>query len=263
MGIQQLLPSTQSLLVFTARSYGDLSSWHWNSGLGTWCGAGTPHSQNIPPEFLFTTCVCGTSPFCICAPPTSLDGCGFFNSVVTRLPFSLISDGSKWWLFYTLVVILIWLCEEASRVCLCHHLDWKSEDRSFFFNLLLFPLLNCYVCKGDVILHLFGSGYKKLHYHWGILILNTCIHAAYVLWNLSLSPWTHNVINEYINRFVSTKPFLYSRKTLLVTVLYFRFLIFYLECFYIYLSYLRVDLVPEPHRMDLVKFTYALSCGMD
>ena len=29
----------------------------------------------------------------ICAPPTSLDGCGFFNSVVVRLPFTWISDG--------------------------------------------------------------------------------------------------------------------------------------------------------------------------
>lgn len=115
-----------------------------------------------------------------------------------------------------------------------------------------FPLLNCYVWKDDLIIHLFGSGYKKLHYRWGILILNTCIHAAYVLWNLSLSPWTHNVffvflimlINEYINRFVSIKPFLYSRKTLLATVLYFCFqyfcLILYLEYFYIYLSYVRV-----------------------
>ena len=30
----------------------------------------------------------------ICAPPTSLDGCGFFNSVIVRLPFNLISLGS-------------------------------------------------------------------------------------------------------------------------------------------------------------------------
>ena len=35
---------------------------------------------------------CGTSLFRICAPPMSLDGCGFFNSVVVRLPFSSISD---------------------------------------------------------------------------------------------------------------------------------------------------------------------------
>ena len=27
------------------------------------------------------------------APPTNLDGCGFFNSIVVWLPFNLISDG--------------------------------------------------------------------------------------------------------------------------------------------------------------------------
>ena len=94
-------------------------------GWEAWCGAGTPRSQGIPPEFLSTTRGWETSPFCICAPPTILDGCGFFNSVVVRLPFHLIFDGSEWCLFYILVVILMWLCEEASRVCLCRHLDWK------------------------------------------------------------------------------------------------------------------------------------------
>ena len=38
------------------------------SGAGTldwvaWCGAGTSHSWDIPPEFLSTTCECMTSPF--------------------------------------------------------------------------------------------------------------------------------------------------------------------------------------------------------
>ena len=52
--------------------------------------------------------------------------CGFFfNSVIAGLPFSSISDGSEWLLFYSLVVILMWLCEEASRVYLCLHLDQK------------------------------------------------------------------------------------------------------------------------------------------
>ena len=32
--LQKLLPLTQSLLVFAARSCGDLPSWHWNPGLG-------------------------------------------------------------------------------------------------------------------------------------------------------------------------------------------------------------------------------------
>ena len=61
-------------------------------GWGAWYGAGTPRSRDIPPKFLSTTYVCGTSystPFC--ASPTY----GVFNSVVLRLPFNLISDGSE------------------------------------------------------------------------------------------------------------------------------------------------------------------------
>ena len=35
LGLQKVLPLTQSLLVFLARSCGDLSSWHWKPG--PWC----------------------------------------------------------------------------------------------------------------------------------------------------------------------------------------------------------------------------------
>ena len=89
--------------------------WGWDSLL-----------LRYPSEFLSTTHGCGTSPFRISAPPTSLNRCGFFNSVVVRLPFSLISESSEWWWFYALVVILMWLYKEVSRVYPCHHLDRKS-----------------------------------------------------------------------------------------------------------------------------------------
>ena len=117
LGLQQFLLPIQSLLVFVARSCGTL-------GCGAWYGSGTP--PDIPPEFLSDTCGCGTCLCHICAPPTSLGGCGFFSLIVVILPFNLISDGSEWWLFYILVVNLMWLCEGASHVCLCCHLDWKS-----------------------------------------------------------------------------------------------------------------------------------------
>ena len=55
--------------------------------LGAWLG-------DIPPKFLSTTGGYRTSPFSISTPPTSLDACGFFNSVVVRFPFNSISDGS-------------------------------------------------------------------------------------------------------------------------------------------------------------------------
>ena len=59
-------------------------------------------------------------PVLLCVhPPTSLDVCVFFNSVVVTFPFNSISDGSECWLFYILIVILMWLCEKASRVYLC------------------------------------------------------------------------------------------------------------------------------------------------
>ena len=38
------------------------------------------------------TCGCGTSLFHVSAPPTILDGCGFFESVVVRLPCNSVSD---------------------------------------------------------------------------------------------------------------------------------------------------------------------------
>ena len=46
-----------------------------------------------------------------CASPslTSVDGCGFFSSIVVGLPLNLFSDISERWLFYILVVILMWL----------------------------------------------------------------------------------------------------------------------------------------------------------
>ena len=107
----------------------------WARGPG--CGAGTPCSWDILPEFLSTTCGCGTSLFCICSPPTSLDGCGFFNSLVVKLPLKSVSDGSEWWFFYILVVILTWMCEEVSHVCLCYHL-FQNSSYVFDFKFQLF-----------------------------------------------------------------------------------------------------------------------------
>ena len=75
---QFLLPS-QSPLLFIARSYGDLSSRHWNPGL---CGLAWGWDcwlPRYPSRFLSTICECGTVPhsattsslwpFCLCASP--------------------------------------------------------------------------------------------------------------------------------------------------------------------------------------------------
>ena len=59
--IQQFLLPPQPPLIFTARRYGDLSSWHWNPGLGglVWCY--DPLLRRYPSRFLSTTCGCGTT----------------------------------------------------------------------------------------------------------------------------------------------------------------------------------------------------------
>ena len=49
--IQQFLLSPQSPLVFTDRSYGDLSSWHWNPELCHLAWGWDACSQGIPPNF--------------------------------------------------------------------------------------------------------------------------------------------------------------------------------------------------------------------
>ena len=59
-------------------------------------------------------------------PPTSLDECFFFISLVVRLPYSSIF--CEFWLFFVFKLLLsfFWLCEEAQCVYLCLHLGRKS-----------------------------------------------------------------------------------------------------------------------------------------
>ena len=56
----QLLP--QPSLVFTARSYRNLPSWHWNPRLGSLVWGWDPLFMRYPYRFLSTTCGCGTTP---------------------------------------------------------------------------------------------------------------------------------------------------------------------------------------------------------
>ena len=91
LGIQQFLPLTQSLLVFIARSYGDLPSLHWYPGVGL----GLLAPKISLPNFYSPYVGCGTA----CSASRALlpvwNGCGFFNSIVVRLPFNLFSDVSE------------------------------------------------------------------------------------------------------------------------------------------------------------------------
>ena len=91
--------------MFTDRSYGDLSSRHWNPGLGGLVWGWDPSLLRYPSLFLSTTCgyrtAYSTSPHLHPAtPPTHLDECDCFNSLVVGLPHSSI-----FWRFWVTVVL--------------------------------------------------------------------------------------------------------------------------------------------------------------
>ena len=81
---------------------------------------------------LSASCCLAMSPIClvpVSTPPTGLDECFFFNSLVVGLPYHLIF--CWFWLFFlNLLLSFFWLCEEAQCVYLRLHLDQKS-DHSF------------------------------------------------------------------------------------------------------------------------------------
>ena len=72
----------------------------------------------------------------ISVPPTSLDECFFFISLVVRLPCSSIF--CQFWLFFVFKLLLsfFWLCEEAQCVYLHLHLGQKLRFLSFCQSLL-------------------------------------------------------------------------------------------------------------------------------
>ena len=137
-GLQQFLPNSIPAGIFSQELWGliFLALETWAEGPGMGLGLLAPE---ISPEFLSTTCECGTSPLHICAPPSNLDGCGFSNSVV-RLPYNSMSDTSERWWFYILVVISMRLWQEVSHVCPCCHLvDQKSLTSVFNSGPVFFP----------------------------------------------------------------------------------------------------------------------------
>ena len=64
----------------------------------------------------------------VSTPPTSLDECFFFISLVVGIPYSLIF--CQFWLFFDLKLLLsfFWLCEEAQYVYLHLHLGRKPSN---------------------------------------------------------------------------------------------------------------------------------------
>ena len=71
----------------------------------------------------------------ISAPPTGLDECFFFISLVVGLPCVWIF--CQLWLFFVFKLSSFWLCEEVQCVYLSLHLGWKLPFIHFFRKHLL------------------------------------------------------------------------------------------------------------------------------
>ena len=99
--------------------------------------------HNPPPRWVRQSPPCHESSpslLPVSAPPTGLNECFFFISLVVGLPYSSIF--CQFWLFFVFKLLLsfFWLCEEAHCVYLCLHLGWKLINVSFthqFFSLSL------------------------------------------------------------------------------------------------------------------------------
>ena len=93
----------------------------------------------------------------VSAPPTGLDECVFFNSLVVGLPYSLIFR--QFWLVFVskLLLSFFWLCEKTQCVYLRLHLGQKS----FFFNFecrkLTVLVLAIYETLSLIDMHIFIS----------------------------------------------------------------------------------------------------------
>ena len=106
----------------------------------------------------------------ISAPPTGLDECFFFNSLVVRLPYSSI-----FWQFclvfvFKFVVVLFLVVRGGTVVYLCLHLGWKS---------LIFILIMC--VWGNSWVH--GV---NINYYNEIHLLTFTLKSSY--WNPSCCP---------------------------------------------------------------------------
>ena len=97
-----------------------------------------PLLHNPPPHWVLQPLpCCKSSPpqLPISAPPTCLDECFFFISLVVGLPYSSIF--CQFWLFFVFKLLLsfFWLCKEAQCVYLCLHLGRKLLSQMILDNL--------------------------------------------------------------------------------------------------------------------------------
>ena len=105
-----------------------------------------PRSTNCHLSGSASRCLAASPLFqaAVSAPPTGLDECVVFISLVVGLPYSLIF--CQFWLFFVFKLLLsfFWLCKEGQCIYLCLHLGRKWLNVSLFgsdlFNLTMFKL---------------------------------------------------------------------------------------------------------------------------
>ena len=121
-------PTASSLIGFFSQRFCGFISLHWNPGL-----CSLSHSPVVPPGF--STCKCGTAQSAshclahlvlqlqciISASPTGLDECFSFNSLVVRLPYSLIFF--QFWLYFVFKFVVLFVME-GGIVCLHMPPSW-------------------------------------------------------------------------------------------------------------------------------------------
>ena len=131
---------------FISQRFWGFISLHWNPGL---CDLSS--SLVVPPSL--SACKCATTPSTSCplthrgplaatllpisAPPTSLDECFFFNSLVVRLPYSSIFW--QFWLFCVSKFLVLLLVVQGGKVYLTSPPSYLEVH--LLLTLDLFPLI--------------------------------------------------------------------------------------------------------------------------
>ena len=88
---------------------------------------GVPSPPPLPGFQPLSCCASSLLQLPISAPPTSLNECFLFNSLVVRLHTVGFSGSSGYFLFLKLLLSLFWLHQEAKCIYLRLHLGQKSQ----------------------------------------------------------------------------------------------------------------------------------------
>ena len=123
----------QSLLLFTARSYGDFSSQHWNPGFGSlvwgcWSSGGISTAETFLCVFNWHTWMWDQPVLLLCPAPVSM----WLLFISLKDFYSAICQAvlKEWKLFCGLIVILIWLWKLPSMCLPMLPIHWATPARA-------------------------------------------------------------------------------------------------------------------------------------